>query len=104
MPKTVIALELIKPNGTEEMQSLDVSDSVVGFAAFDDATTVILWSVEGADVRVRFDGTGPDGDTGHLFENGAFGIWPIALAKSAKFIRDTSVDAVISASQMVGGA
>ena len=57
---------------------------------------VVMLSVHGAAVRVRFDGQEPTASTGHLIPNGSFMVWPLATARKARFIRAGDTDAVIA--------
>ena len=57
---------------------------------------VVMLSVHGAAVRVRFDGVDPTASTGHLIPNGSFMVWPLATARKARFIRAGETDAVIA--------
>ena len=57
---------------------------------------VVMLSVHGGSVRVRFDGADPTTTTGHLIPNGSFMVWPLATARKARFIRASDTDAVIA--------
>ena len=57
---------------------------------------VVMLSVHGAAVRVRFDGQEPTATTGHLIPTGSFMVWPLATARKARFIRPGDTDAVIA--------
>ena len=57
---------------------------------------IVMLSVHGAAVRVRFDGQEPTATTGHLIPNGSFMVWPLATARKARFIRAGDTDAVIA--------
>lgn len=57
---------------------------------------VVMLSVHGAAVRVRFDGVDPTASTGHLIPNGSFMVWPLATARRARFIRAGDTDAIIA--------
>ena len=69
-----------------------------------DKTNVVYITFEGSDVRVRFDGTNPTLEKGHLIKAGAEVTWGKEMAKKAKFIRDgLSADATASVSQFTFG-
>jgi hypothetical protein len=88
------------PSG-EAAEALTVSNTAVGLATtIDEKTTHVFWTVDGADVRVRFDGTDPDANTGHLLRDGSSGTWHKTTAKAAKLIRTASTDALFFASKM----
>ena len=57
---------------------------------------VVMLSVHGSAVRVRFDGQEPSATTGHLIPNGSFMVWPLSTARKARFIRAGDTDAVIA--------
>lgn len=73
------------------------SQPVAGLAA---ETTHVLITVDGADIRVRFDGTAPTGSVGHLISSGTSMLWTRGIAESAKMIRDALVDASVSITQL----
>ena len=60
---------------------------------------VVMLSVHGGAVRVRFDGQEPTATTGHLIPNGSFMVWPLATARRARFIRAGDTDAVIAVTE-----
>ena len=61
---------------------------------------VVMLSVHGAAVRVRFDGVDPTTSTGHLIPNGSFMVWPLATTRRARFIRAGDTDAVIAITEV----
>jgi len=81
------------PSG-EAGAALTVADSAVALAlTLGYPTTHVYWTVDGADIRVRFDGTDPDANTGHLLRDGSSGMWHRNLAKAAKMIRTAATSA-----------
>lgn len=77
------------------------NDTVRQFLAFHGNCTHVLWSLEGADVRVTFDGSDPvAGANGHLFLDGATGVWRVELAQAARFTRNAGVNAAIHVTQL----
>jgi hypothetical protein len=95
----------VVPNGTQADEQLTVDATVGGvqFGAFHADTTYVFWTSEDAECRVTFDDSAPLTTNGHVISAGSSGIWPVALAEAAKFIRTGSTSAVIHASQMKAG-
>lgn len=62
---------------------------------------VVMLSVSGGDVRVRFDGTAPDAVTGHLIQNHSFMLWSAPMAAAARFVRAGTNDVTISVTEGV---
>ena len=54
--------------------------------ALDDLTTHVFWTVDGANVRVTFDGSTPTTSVGHYIADGDSGIWRKETAEAAKVI------------------
>lgn len=67
--------------------------------AFDGLTRVVLVSVHGAAVRVRFDGENPTQSNGHLIRPGSFMTWDVRMARAARFVRAGDVDAVLAVTE-----
>jgi len=92
-------------------QSTAVSTAAVaatGYTATPGGTThvqLVTFDVQGADVRVRWDGTDPTATVGHYLQAGSSYTWQASMYNAAKFIRDTSAtqDATIFASPLNGG-
>lgn len=80
-------------------QSLTVSGSVVQFAPFPQGTDYVTFTVEGANVRVRYGPTDPTPTEGHLLLPGQVYTWSIQTARSARMIAP-SADAEIFATGM----
>ena len=91
----------LAPNGTQADQRLTVDATAGGvqFAAFHADTTHVFWTSEDAECRVTFDDSAPATTNGHVISSGSSGIWSVAQASAAKFIRTGGVSAVIHASQ-----
>ena len=62
-------------------------------------TKQILWSVEGADIRVTFDGSDPSG--GHLLVENSHGVWSSQMWKLAKFVRDADVNGIFHITEVL---
>ena len=87
------------PNVGESDQQLFVSGTVGQFSNFCDPNTSYLFiTTEGSDFRVRWN-SDPDTATGHLIENGSYGMWPFHTANEARFIAVTGT-AIIHATPM----
>lgn len=85
------------PYGTD--QQLAVSTSVVQLVStgFVSPVRAVDVQIQGANVRVTFDGSNPTDTNGFIYTNGTGTTWSLARAKAAKFIRDDSTDAVVHA-------
>ena len=89
-------------------QSTTVSTAAIAPTGYTSATaggggvTMVTFDVQTNHVRVRWDGTDPTGDVGHILYAGTNYTWPVALYNAAKFIRITaaSADATIFASPL----
>ena len=93
-----------KPTTGVTDQTLTVADSVVQFGtAFNSLTRYIVLDVQDADVFVTYDGSDPvktSGlENGHKLFAGRSYTWAKKTAEAAKFIEDTTTDAVIHASE-----
>ncbi len=71
-----------------------ISTTAKGIGTF--TSSIVMMSVHGGDVRVRFDGVDPTATVGHLIVDGSFMVWHVATARRAIFIRTGDTDAVIS--------
>lgn len=79
------------------MQHLTVDGTARVFSALDSRTQYCIINVQGADVRVRIDGTAPvGGSTGLLLPAGTYIYWARIFVERAKFIRDSTGDAVLA--------
>lgn len=88
----------IIPNLEEPLKTLTVGATAVQFPAFNPLTKHVLITVEAAEVRVRIDGVDPTTNTGHLLRQDEPLVWPVGLARHARFIRASGSDATIHAS------
>lgn len=86
------------PNLDDKLQTLTIGSSAAKLGNFSPLTSYVLITVEQADVRVRIDGTNPTSNTGHLLRQDEPLVWPVGLAKAARFIRAAGADAKIHAS------
>ncbi|RME69200.1 MAG: hypothetical protein D6781_09160 [Verrucomicrobia bacterium] len=71
-------------------------------------TQKVAWTLEGADVRVRFDGGAPTGTTGHLIAAGAVGqegLWTFEMANAMRLVRaaTATADAVLTYTPVIDG-
>jgi hypothetical protein len=85
---------------TEKTLAVSTAAAGVSFDISDwppEAYSVVDIQVQGAAVRVRFDGTAPDTNTGFILPDGFSASWPSARVSAAKWIRDASTDAVVRA-------
>lgn len=83
-------------------QTLNVSDSAVGFSDVDTEVTRAMFAIETGSVRCRWDGTDPTASVGYPMAAGTH--WSINgrdLIVALKFIRQTD-DAVVSVAFMKG--
>jgi hypothetical protein len=62
--------------------------------------THVLYTISGAPVRMRLDGTAPDANTGLYLGIGASGMLRREAALAAKFIRATGSDGALDAQPM----
>ena len=87
------------PGATD--QTLAVDDTAGGkqFSAFNSLTRYVVLDVQVADVRVTYDGSAPTSTNGHILFAGRSYTWAKRTAEAAKFIEDTTTDAVIHASE-----
>lgn len=102
LPDLILAALMLEPNGTQADQRLTVDATLGGvqFAAFHADTTHVFWSCEDAQCRVTFDGSAPTATNGHIINVFDSGVWTVALATAARFIRTGGTSAIIHASQM----
>ena len=63
-------------------------------------TRYVLWSVEGADIRVTFDGSDPV--NGHLLVENSHGTWFRDLFTKARMVRAGDVNATFHATEVMG--
>jgi len=86
-------------------QTLAVGNSAVSFGAFSANCKYVVLDVQVADVRVTYDGSAPDNTqdsgtaNGHILFAGRSYTWAVETARAAKFIENTTTDAVIHASE-----
>jgi hypothetical protein len=86
-------------------QALAVGNSVVQFGAFSSTCKYVVLDVQVADVRVTYDGSDPDNTqdsgtaNGHILFAGRSYTWAVETARAAKFIENTTTDAIIHASE-----
>lgn len=84
-------------------QSLTVSTAAVPFGtAFNAASELVTFDIQGVDIRARWDGTDPTGTVGHILPAGTAYTWNKSMAASATFIRisTASSDATIFLSEV----
>ena len=76
-------------------QTTTVTTSATDFlsSALDSQTTHVLWSVDGADIRVSYDGVNPTATVGHKVADASSSTWNREFAQQAKVIRDTGATA-----------
>jgi hypothetical protein len=80
----------VKPTPDRLQQQLALTAGALAFGTLSPKTTHVLVSVDTANVRVTFDGSTPDANTGHLLTAPYIGMWSAARAKAAKFIKTGS--------------
>lgn len=86
-------------------QTLAVGNTVVPFGAFSSSCKYVVLDVQVADVRVTYDGSDPDNTqdsgtaNGHILFAGRSYTWAVETARAAKFIENTTTDAIIHASE-----
>jgi len=95
-------LYLGNPNPNATNQNLTVSSSAVSLTAPHGDTDYVIIDVQDNDVYVTFDGTTPSASNGHVLPDGQ-GLLVISAnaARAAKFLRYSSSDGVIHATQFV---
>jgi hypothetical protein len=90
------------PTPGATMQHLTVDGTARQFSALDSLTRYCIINVQGADVRVRIDGTAPvGGTTGLLLPAGTYIYWARLFVERAKFIKDSTGDAVLALQECV---
>lgn len=85
--KNMSGVSEMKPAGIGQKLTVD---GVKEFSPFDEPANKVLVSVDTHPVRVRFDGTAPDGTTGNLLPAGYVELWSRDLSEAAKFINTTA--------------
>jgi hypothetical protein len=94
-----------KPVAGHTDQTLAVGNSVVSFGSFSANCKYVVLDVQVADVRVTYDGSAPDNTqdsgtaNGHILFAGRSYTWAVETARAARFIENTTTDAVIHASE-----
>ena len=84
------------------MQHLTVDGTTRAFSALDPRTSYCIINVRGADVSVRIDGVDPvGGSTGLLIPEGTYIYWGRLFVERAKFIKDSTGDAVLAMQECV---
>lgn len=86
-------------------QAVTISTSAIGITAalvVGNRTSHFMVTIDGADVRMRFDGTDPTATVGAFWPNKEMRIMKKETLLAAKFIRDAAVDANMHVSEMVG--
>jgi len=84
------------------MQHLTVDGTARVFSSLDARTIYCIINVQDADVRVRIDGTAPvGGTTGFLLPAGTYIYWARLFVERAKFIKDSTDDAVLAMQECV---
>lgn len=91
------------PDVADEQLAVSTVSVQIDTADWSNSTQYAIIQAQGADVRVRFDGTAPTASVGLLLLAGEPLEWSIGRVKAARFIRSSSTDAVIYASQSVDG-
>ena len=87
------------PGATDQTLTVDSTAGGVQFSAFNSLTRYVVLDVQVADVRVTYDGSAPTTTNGHILFAGRSYTWAKKTAEAAKFIEDTTTDAVIHASE-----
>lgn len=89
------------PNGVGQALTIDATAGGVQFAAFPAGTTHILWTADNtAEFRVTFGGEAPTSTLGMLMNAGSSGVWTVAMAQAARFIRTGAISAKIYATPL----
>lgn len=87
------------PGVTDQTLAVDNTTGGVQFSAFNSLTRYVVLDVQTADVRVTYDDSAPTSTNGHVLFAGRSYTWNVDTARAAKFIEDTTTDAVIHASE-----
>ncbi len=105
MPNTRSTNLYPKPVTGHTDQTLAVGNAVVPFGSFSANCKYVVLDVQVADVRVTYDGSNPDNTqdsgtaNGHILFAGRSYTWAVETARAAKFIENSTTDAVIQASE-----
>ena len=89
-------------NGVD--QSITIATTAIGVTVADFAgnrTTHYMVTIDGADVRMRFDGTDPTASVGHFWPDKTMRIMSKEMLVAAKFIRDSDTSALMHVSELV---
>ena len=88
MSKQTVRVKEATANGRPvgSLQTVNVSGTAATTSALPVGAEFALWSVDGATVRVRFDGTNPTAAVGLQLNDGASGTWSKELWEAARFI------------------
>jgi hypothetical protein len=78
----------LRPTPGVNDQALDVGNAVIGLGPLNDKTTHVLYSVDGGDARVCFDGTNPTGADGHFLADKTSDVWRKEMAAALRIRRD----------------
>jgi len=92
-------LSQAKPSGVND-EGLTISTSAVGFVDAPVSAPYVFITIDGADVRVTFDGSDPTTSNGHFLGDGYAELWSRELFNAAQFIRDAAADAYGHATSM----
>ena len=94
--------QAIAQSGTTHAQrTISATAIAVVPSALNAGTSHVLVQLNGADVRVTFDGsTNPTNSVGFLLPSGSSAYWTARLATNAKAIRTASTDAVFEIQQL----
>ncbi len=90
-----------EPNGVGQALTIDETAGGVQLAAFPADTTHVMWTADNAaEFRVTFGGEAPTATAGMLMNAGGSGLWSLAMAQAAKFIRTGATSAKVYATPL----
>lgn len=98
-----VSVDQLEPNGTEKALVITVGSTSASFGAIDNDTSHLWWQCQSNQCRFTIDGATPTTACGFILNSGDTGIWALATASAARFIRTSSAstaDAIIIAFQM----
>jgi hypothetical protein len=92
--------QAIPQNSTTHAQNtITTAENVLDFTLAAD-TTHVLVQFNGADARVRFDGTNPTATVGFVYKDGASAYWTRQMAIAAKAIQKDATAVVVEIQQL----
>lgn len=92
----------VRPIDHESYFQEAINDTIVQLRDLHAQTNFVLWTLDGADIRVTFDAAHNPaaGAAGHLFVDGSTGVWSREMAQAVRMTREAAVNATIRVTQL----